>query len=65
MNTPQITQNTTDEQMVQSLNTGKAIVTGSADKPEDTIIIHEAKIITPQPYGIYALCKIYEHLQIN
>jgi len=27
--------------------------------------VHEAEIITPQPYGIFALCKIMEHFQIN
>jgi hypothetical protein len=41
-----------------------AIITGPATKADDTII-HDAKIITPQPYGVYALCKIFEKLQIN
>lgn len=39
--------------------------TGSADIAEDTLIIHDAQIITPQPYGVFALCKIIEHLQNN
>lgn len=41
-----------------------AIVIGSADKA-DSNIVHDAEIITPQPYGVYALCKIFEKLQIN
>lgn len=68
MNTPQTTQTNENEQAVQhfnSANTEQTIVQGSSDKPEDTLIIHDAKIITPQPYGVYALCKIYELLQIN
>jgi hypothetical protein len=32
---------------------------------EEIIIVHEAKIIIPQPYGVFALCKIVEHFQIN
>jgi hypothetical protein len=32
---------------------------------KDNPIVHEAKIITPQPYGVFALCKIMEHFQIN
>jgi len=43
----------------------QAVVIGSSDNTEDSIVMHEAKIITPQPYGVFALCKIVEHLQIN
>ena len=43
----------------------QAAIIGAADKKEDTIIIHDAKIITPHPYGVYGLCKIIEHLQNN
>jgi len=35
------------------------------EKSLNSTIVHEAEIITPQPYGIYALCKIMEHFQIN
>lgn len=35
------------------------------NKPDEAVIMHEAEIITPQPYGVYALCKIFERLQIN
>ena len=38
---------------------------GFADKAGDALIMHDAKIITPQPYGVFALCKIIEHLQNN
>ena len=27
--------------------------------------INPAQIITPQPYSVYALCKLYEHYQRN
>ncbi len=40
-------------------------IIGSSDKTEDNIIMHDAKIITPHPYGVYGLCKIIEHLQNN
>jgi hypothetical protein len=36
-----------------------------ASQKSDLTIIHDAKIITPQPYGVFALCKIIEHLQNN
>lgn len=36
-----------------------------AEQAGNEAVLHEAKIITPQPYGVFALCKIVEHLQIN
>jgi len=51
----------------QQVNTEKLLnaLTTSPANTEDNIIMHEAQIITPQPYGVYALCKIMEHFQIN
>jgi hypothetical protein len=46
-------------------NPQQATIIGAADKPEDNIIMHDARIITPHPYGVYGLCKIIEHLQNN
>lgn len=37
----------------------------SPGTPPTPTFVHPAEIITPQPYGIYALCKIMEHFQIN
>jgi hypothetical protein len=59
----QIIKTGTTEQSVQHFNTEEN-PQAPANKIEDTLI-HEAKIITPQPYGVYALCKILEHFQIN
>ena len=65
MNTKHNTSNSNTEQAIRSFTPEAPQKTASANKTEDGLIIHEAKIITPQPYGVYALCKIFEHLQIN
>jgi hypothetical protein len=67
MNTNSITQNKREElpnmnsDSIHEKETGSNLSTNK--EAEDTI--YEAKIITTQPYGVYALCKIYEMLQIN
>ncbi|HTB31970.1 MAG TPA: hypothetical protein VK808_08100 [Bacteroidia bacterium] len=67
MNTNQNTQNNTTEhgfpfipEEIQSPGIPSLSCT-----TKDIITIHNAKIITPQPYGVFALCKIIEHLQNN
>ena len=60
--------NTHAESSLNAINYNKPAQTtiiGAADKPEDKIIMHDARIITPHPYGVYGLCKIIEHLQNN
>ena len=43
-----------------------AIVIGDgAKKPEANLIEHSGEIVTPQPYSVFALCKVYEHFQRN
>lgn len=65
MNTNQSTQTNTTEQAVKNLIAESKITTPAPVPAENKIIMHEAEIITPQPYGVYALCKIMEHFQIN
>ncbi len=68
MNTQQKTFGSPIEQMPKSIikqETKQPGIGGLSDMPEDTLIIHEAKIITPQPYGVFALCKIIQYLQNN
>ena len=68
MNTKQNTQTKPGNAPVQNMllaNTEKQISETAKRSDEDTGIVHDAKIITPQPYGVYALCKIFEKLQIN
>ncbi len=68
MNTTHHAQTPGDKFPAGSLNTKDIQFTQAkkaSDKPEETFIIHDAKIITPRPYGVFALCKIFEHLQIN
>ena len=69
MNTTSKTQSSRGETIppasfIPSTGNESAII-GASDKPEDTIIMHDARIITPNPYGVYGLCKIIEHLQNN
>ncbi len=68
MNTNSITQNKREELPninTDSIDEKKTEDTSSATTKETSDTLYEAKIITPQPYGVYALCKIYEMLQIN
>jgi hypothetical protein len=64
MNTNQKTQNTAAE-TPKEIPSFLPDTDNAVAKQEDSPIIHEAKIITPQPYGVFALCKIFEQLQIN
>jgi hypothetical protein len=48
-------------EVISALNVAAIDNNQAKDNPK----VYEAKIITPQPYGIYALCKIMEHFQIN
>jgi len=65
MNTNQMTANRTEENYPHTYgNTSQNQSAGTAIE-KDVPIVHEAEIITPQPYGVFALCKILEHFQIN
>ena len=63
MNQNQIIKTDATEESVHHFSTEENRQAAPA-KAYDTVV-HEAKIITPQPYGVYALCKILEHFQIN
>jgi hypothetical protein len=68
MNTNQFTEKNAAESSLNIQNTeetGNENSTVSSVQNVDNIIIHEAGIITPHPYGVFALCKIFELLQIN
>jgi hypothetical protein len=60
-----IHQNTANEAMPEKGDALPSCITTHTTLPENREMIHEAKITTPQPYGIFALCKIIEHLQTN
>ena len=64
MNKKQTIQTNTPGQALTHLNKGEARQP-ITEKTESPVIMHEAQIITPQPYGVFALCKIFEYLQIN
>jgi hypothetical protein len=68
MNTNQFTEMNATESSGHIQNkkeTGNENSTASSVQNVDNVILHEASIITPHPYGVFALCKIFELLQIN
>jgi hypothetical protein len=68
MNTNQTTENNSMDSSHRLFNPEEMLNAdkpGSADKKIDNLIIHEVNIVTPHPYGVFALCKIFEHFQIN